>query len=68
MYVGFWLLFMNTVQVSLEITCEEGSVLNYYGGSIEGISAKLKQNASGLQFQLEVMSMTVMDSSINDEG
>ena len=56
------------VQVSLDITCEEGPVLNYYGGSIEGISAELKQNGNGLQLQLEVMSATVMDSSINDEG
>ena len=56
------------VQVSLEITCEEGSLLTYFGGSVEGVSVRLKQSRAGLQLHLQAAGATLVDSSIDDKG
>lgn len=56
------------MQVSLEITCEEESLLTYVGGSVEGVGVRLKQSRTCLQLQLEAAKAAVDDSCINERG
>ena len=56
------------IQISLEITCEEGSLLTYFGGSVENFSVRMRQSRTGLEFHLEAAGATLVDSSIDDRG
>lgn len=55
-------------QVSLELTSEDQCLLNYFGGSIEGVSLQLCQDSDSLHCHLDLGSVSLMDSSINDRG
>ena len=61
-------MVVTAFQVSLEFTSEDRSLLNYFGGSIEGVCLQLRQNRDSLRCHLDLASVSLMDSSISDKG
>lgn len=56
------------MQVSLELTSEDESMLNYLGGSVEGIAVKVRQTRESLQCHLDILNVCLIDSAISDKG
>ena len=54
--------------MSLELTSEDENVLNYLGGSVEGIVVKVRQTRESLQCHLDVLNLCLIDSAISDKG
>ena len=57
-----------SLQISLELIAEDQTTLNCIGASIEGLKMKLKQDKFCHQAHLEVVNLSLMDSSIDAGG
>ena len=54
--------------MTVELTSEDNSVLNYLGGSVEGVLMEVKQTSDAIQCHLDILNMSLIDSAISEKG